>query len=499
MIAIQIFGVVLLIAVNAFFSAAEFALVAVRQSRIRQLVEQGDLRARIVEQLLGDLGRVVSGVQVGLTVANLALGYLGEITLASILAPFVHRVVSRWAAAIEHIAALVIVFGLLTLLQVVFGELVPKGLSLASAERVALLIARPFRWFLNTFSWAIDFLDGFAEKVMKVLGVAAPQSHTTVRSTEELQVMIQQVRDLGLLPAAEARFIQNATELNRIEVREVMVARPDIHALPADASLEDAMKMFATTQRSRLPVYEGSLDHILGFVHIKDVIWLLLERASGEHTSEASFQLASHLRPVLIVPETKASSGLLREFLSRRVSLAMVVDEFGSILGLVTLEDILEQMVGEIHDEFDVVEHPMLLDDGAMIFDAAIKVRDLESQYNISLPEDPSYETVGGFVLSRLGFIPRGGEAFESDGYRFTVMEVDQRRVSRVKVQPLRPRPAPAEIVPHSAETKSPGHDSDAGEHHVTVPPRARSASAQSQTSSTSASSPSPTRGPHGK
>ena len=439
MVALHLFAVLALVGVNAFFAAAEFSLVAVRLSRVRQLVEKGDVRAKIVEGLLSDLSRVVSGVQVGITLASLSLGYLGEITLAGILSPLVEAIPRPWAAVIAHGVALVIAFGLLTVLQVVLGELVPKSLSLARAERVALIIARPFHWFLNTFRWAIDLLDGFAEKIVGALGIVSPHSHTLVRSTEELQVMIQQAQDRGLLPAAEVKFIQAAMELHQVEVREVMVPRPDVHALPAAASVEDTMKMFATTQRSRIPVYEGSLDHILGFVHIKDMIWILLDRArrAEEHLPPLEFQLRNMLRDVLIVPETKPVSELLVEFRSRRTGLAMVVDEFGSILGLATLEDILEQMVGEIHDEFDVVEHPLLLPDGGMIFDAAINVRDLETQYNIALPDDPSYETIGGFVLNRLGFIPRGGESFEADGFRFTVMEMEHRRVSRVKIKPL--------------------------------------------------------------
>jgi CBS domain containing-hemolysin-like protein len=283
-------------------------------------------------------------------------------------------------------------------------------------------------------------LDRFAEKIVLALGVVAPHSHTLVRSTEELQVMVQQARDRGLLPATEVKFIQAAMELGQVQVREVMVPRPDVHALPASANLDDTMTMFATTQRSRIPVYENSLDQILGFVHIKDMIWVLLERsrraADGQPLPE--FRLRSVLRDVLIVPESKPVSELLLEFRSRRTGLAMVVDEFGSILGLATLEDILEQMVGEIHDEFDVVERPLNLPDGGMIFDAAIKIRELEARYNLVVPEDPSYETIGGFVLNRLGFIPRGGESFEADGFRFTVMEMDHRRVSRVKMKPLR-------------------------------------------------------------
>ncbi len=440
MIILQLFSVLLLVGMNAFFAAAEFSLVTVRLSRVRQLVEKGDPRAKVVENLLGDLGRVVSGVQVGITIASLLLGYLGEVTLSGILSPLVAEIPRPWAAVIAHGAALTIAFGLLTVLQVILGELVPKSLSLAHAERVALLIARPFQWFLGTFRWAIDLLDGVAERIVRSLGVVSPHSHTLVRSTEELQVMIQQAEDRGLLPAAEVKFIQNAMELRQVQVREVMVPRPDVHALPAGASLEDTMKMFATTQRSRIPVFEGNLDHILGFVHIKDLIWVLLDRARRveEHLPPHEFQLRSLLRDVLIVPETKPVSELLLDFRARRTGLAMVVDEFGSILGLATLEDILEQMVGEIHDEFDVVERPLTLPDGAMIFDAAIKVRDLEAQYNITLPDDLSYETIGGFVLNHLGFIPRGGESFEADGYRFTVMEMERRRVSRVKVKSLR-------------------------------------------------------------
>jgi putative hemolysin len=449
MIALQLFAVLCLVGINAFFSATEFSLVAVRLSRIRQLADEGDARAKIVESLLADLGRVVSGVQVGITLASLSLGYLGEVTFSWLLTPLVDAIPRPWAAVLAHSIALVLAFALLTILQVVLGELVPKNLSLARAERVALLVARPFHWFLNSFSWAIDLLDNFAEKMLHAMGVKSVPSHTLVRSIEELQVMVQQARDRGLLPAAEVKFIQNAMELNRVQVRELMVPRPDMHALSADAGLEDVMRMFATTQRSRIPVYENSLDHIIGFVHIKDMVWTLLDRArrTEEHLPSTPFQLKALVRDVLIVPESKPASELLLEFRSRRAGLAMVVDEFGSILGLVTLEDILEQMVGEIHDEFDVVERPLALADGAMIFDAAMKVRDIETQYGIALPEDPAYETVGGFVLNRLGFIPRGGESFETDGYRFTVMEMDRRRVSRVKIKSIRPAQAPASSI----------------------------------------------------
>lgn len=481
MIALRLFAVLCLVGMNAFFSAAEFSLVAVRLSRVRQLVEMGDPRAKIVELLLGDLSRVVSGVQVGITISSLLLGYLGEITLSGILDPMVAAIPRPWAAIVAHGTALVLAFGLLTVLQVVLGELVPKSLSLARAERVALLVARPFHWFLETFRWVIDLLDGIAERVVTALGVVSPHSHSLARSTEELQVIMQQAGERGLLSPSEVKFIHSAMELGKIEVREVMVPRPDVHALPANATLEETMKMIATTQRSRIPVFEGSLDHILGFVHIKDLLWVLLDRArrAEEGLFPAEFHLRSLLRDVLIVPETKPASELLVEFRSRRTGLAMVVDEFGSILGLATLEDILEQMVGEIHDEFDVVERPLTLPDGAMVFDAAINVRDLKSQYNIVLPDDLAYETVGGFVLTRLGFIPRGGESFESDGYRFTVMEMERRRVSRVKIKPLQAAsPANASAPPldpkYAAAPASPEHSAEPLEVPGKIPSKVR-------------------------
>lgn len=458
MIALKLFTVFLLVGLNAFFVAAEFALVAVRGSRVRQLIDAGDARAKVVQSLMGDLDRVLSGVQVGITFASLGLGYLGEITLAELFRPVFELLPLPQAALLSHGAALVTAFGIITFLHVVLGELVPKSLSLQRSERLALLVARPLMWFLNVFRWPIDFLDGASQKLVRLLGVANPQSHTLVHSAEELLVLVQQARERGLLRVGQERFIQSAIELSQVQTREIMVPRPDMHVLPVQASLEDVMKMFATTQRSRIPVYENTHDHVLGFVHIKDMLWVLLDRdrRAEEGQPMPAFQLRRLLRDVLIVPESKPVSELLLELRGRRIGMAMVVDEFGSILGLVTLEDILEQMVGEIHDEFDVIERPLTLADGAMIFDAALNVRDLETQYDIRLPEDPSYETVGGFVLSQLGFLPRGGESFDYDGLRFTVVEVDRRRVARVKIQRLKP----AEAV----KTETRAGDEPAGE-----------------------------------
>ncbi|MGB2622633.1 MAG: hemolysin family protein [Candidatus Acidiferrum sp.] len=443
MFAIRLIGVLALVALNGFFAATEYSLVAVRLSRVRQLVAKGDIRARVVERLLADLHRVVSGVQVGMTLTSLAIGALGENTLATALQQLWRGSQGTRTLFFAHAIALACAFALLSAMHVVLGELVPKSVSLARAERVALLVALPFAWFLHTFRWAIDLLDRISGLIVKAMGVSSPLGYGVAHSTEELQIQIQQARERGLLAPGEEKFIVSAIELGQVQVREIMVPRPDMHTLPVEAGLDEVMRVFATSQRSRIPVYRGSEDHVLGFVHIKDMLWILLdrERRMEENLPPPAFDLRRVLREVLIVPETKPVSELLQELRTRHVGMAMVVDEFGSILGLATLEDILEQVVGEIHDEFDVIERPLTLADGAVIFDAALNVRDLDTQYNISLPEDPAYATVGGFVLDQLGFIPRGGESFEYGQYRFTVVEMDGRRVARVKIQRLRPTP----------------------------------------------------------
>jgi putative hemolysin len=440
MFVVRLIGVLALVALNGFFAAAEFSLVAVRVSRIRQLVAAGNARARVVEGLLSDLHRVVSGVQLGITLTSLALGALGEATFANLFLQIWHGQPGMRSALVAHAVALVCAFIVLSAMHVVIGELVPKTVSLARAERVALLIALPFHWFLNTFRWVIALLDGVSGAVVKLLGVTQPHGHNVAHSTEELQIQIQQARERGLLAVGEEKFITSAMELGQIQVREIMVPRPDMHTLPVEASLDEVMRVFATTQRSRIPVYRGTADHILGFVHIKDMLWVLQdrERRLEENVAPQPFDLRRVLREVLVVPETKPASELLLELRTRHAGMAMVVDEFGSILGLLTLEDILEQMVGEIHDEFDVVERPLTLADGAVVFDAALNVRDLDTQYNITLPEDSAYATVGGFVLDRLGFIPRGGESFDYENLRFTVVEMDGKRVARVKIQRVR-------------------------------------------------------------
>ena len=440
MSALRLLVVLVLVACNAFFAATEFSLVAVRPSRIRQLVESGDARARIVQALLAEISRVVSGVQVGVTLTSLSLGFLGEVTIANLLEDMLGGLAGPGELILIHGFSLVVAFISLTFLHVVLGELVPKTISLQRSERVALLVARPFSLFLRSFRPAISVLEGSARLINRAMGASSVAAHAPVHSPEELQILVQQAGEHGLFEPGEEKFIQRAIELGRVQVREIMVPRRDVHALPAEATLDEVLRILAVTQRSRLPVYEGTLDHPIGFVHVKDILWVLLDRQRREEEGAPApeFHLRGEVRPILIVPETKPAGELLSELRSKHTGVAMVVDEFGTILGLVTLEDLLEQIVGEIYDEFDVVERPLTLPDGAMVVDGSLKMRDMETQLSIELPEDPAYETLGGFVMARLGFIPKGGESFEEAGFRFTVMEVERRRVARVKIQRLR-------------------------------------------------------------
>ncbi|MBI3405762.1 MAG: HlyC/CorC family transporter [Acidobacteria bacterium] len=435
-----LFAVFVLVAVNGFFVAAEFSLVAMRPSRVHQLLQRGIARAAVVHQLITHMDRMLSGVQVGITLTSLGLGIVGEKVLADIFSRILAELAIPAPDFVIHGIAIVLAFAMLTFLHVTLGELVPKNLSLRRSERVALLVALPLQLFLKIFKPVIVILEGASSYVMRILGVATPHGHAMVRSAEELQILIRQARERGLLELGEEQIVQSALELGQLQVREIMVARPDMHIVSLAANLEDVMRVFATSQRSRLPVFQGNEDHFIGFVHIKDIVWALLdrERRMEEGHPSQEFLLSPYVRKILIVPESKLASELLVDFRERHDQMAMVVDEFGIILGLVTIEDILEQVVGEIHDEFDVIERPLTMADGAMVFDAALPTRDLENLYQIHLPEDPAYETVGGFVLTQLGFLPRGGESFEHGGLRFTVVEMDRRRVARVKIQRLK-------------------------------------------------------------
>jgi CBS domain containing-hemolysin-like protein len=447
MLLINITVVLLLVAANAFFVACEFSLVAVRPTRVQQLKQAGDPRASVVEALLKDLDRILSGVQLGITMASLALGWLGELTLAGIFKPLLVSVAGPWAGALAHTLAVTIAFLSITTLHVVLGELVPKSMALQRAEKVALVIARPMAVFMLAFGPFIRLFDTASNTLLRTMGFRAAVGHALVRSAEEFRVLLQQVREHQVIEEAQARMLEGALELPDVEVRQVMVPRSAMVSLAANATLEAALAHIRRYRFSRYPIYEGSPEQIIGVLHRKDLFHQLSERLERMERSEAlpPFELRPLLREALFVPETRPLAALLEDFRRKRVHLAVVVDEFGSVQGMVTLADIMDTIVGEVRDEHEPAPAPLTTPEGGpgapragLVLDARISLLDLEHTHRIELPAGPGFETLAGFVLNHLGFIPQGGESFLHDGLRFTVLEMEGRRVARVKIEPLR-------------------------------------------------------------
>lgn len=440
MLLIEILLILFLIALNGYFVAAEFSLVTVRLTRVEQLVKAGVHGSVTVKELAGHLDRVLSGAQLGITLASLALGWIAEDTFARILEPVFAGMSSRQGAALGHSVALALAFMLLTSLHVVLGEQVPKLLALQRAEQVALLIAEPMHLFLRVSQPFIRVLSSCNRTIGRWFGYQERSEHGHAHSTEELRLLVSTSRERGVLEEAQEAMIHAVFDLSQADVRAVMVPRPDILAIPVNLEFDEVVQKVLDFKHSRLPVYEGTIDHIVGVLYARDLLRALHEREKHRRAAWSVPEVGWRqlLRPAFIVPETKPLDELLHEFLERRIQLALGVDEFGTIAGVITLEDVLERVVGEIRDEYEEVEMPLELSGGAMLFDAALNIRELETHYQIQLPRTRAFETIGGFVVTHLGLIPKGGESFVHDGLRFTVVEMDKRRVARVKIERVR-------------------------------------------------------------
>jgi len=444
---LRVFLILLLVAANAFFAAAEFALVSIRDTRIQQLIEAHRIGARIVQRLHRNLDEVVNGVQLGITIVSLTLGWIGEPIVARLVEgiQFIHRV--PHALVYAHSIAIVIAFSLITCLHVILGELVPKSLALQRGEQVALAVAAPMDVFLTITRPVIYAMSRAAGSVLRIFG-SRKLRQGPVHSPDELKLIVTASRQFGQIPAFQEEMIHHALELENITVREVMVARPDIFSLPGDLTLDEALGRVVEVQHSRIPVYDPQRgpEHIIGVLYSKDLMrWIRLRLAVNPTMPGArlpQMRVSQIMRDVLVVPETKVLTELLEEFKDRKRHLAVVVDEFGSTAGVITVEDILEQLVGEIEDEFDLVppEQPVLEGEIAVVLEGSVGIRDLESQYQLILPRDAGFETLAGFVLARLQKIPRVGEGFEYEDHRFTVEEMEGHRIAKVKIEKLEPK-----------------------------------------------------------
>jgi len=429
--------VLALIAANAFFVAAEFALVSLRETRLQQLIEAGRSAARAVQRLHNNMDEVLSSVQLGVTLTSLALGWVGEPTFAHIFENWfgIHPTSQIYI----HIFSLSAAFILITFLHIVLGEIVPKTLSLQRAERIALTVAAPMELFISISRPLLTVISKSASMVLRVLG-ATPRRDKGVHSAEELKLLVTASRRTGLLPKAQEDIILRALELELISVREIMVPRTEIFALPGDMQLAEAASKVVDMQHSRVPIYDPlrGPEHIIGVIYSKDISRYMQHRlrSHGAVPMAQPLTVRSIMREVLVVPETQPVSDLLAELQHRKRHIAVVVDEFGSTVGLVTVEDALEQIVGEIEDEFDVAEPTnAVLSGGAMVLDGSDNLLDLETKFNLELPRDQGFETLAGFLLAKLGKIPKGGESIDHAGKRFSVLSMDGLRINKVKIE----------------------------------------------------------------
>jgi putative hemolysin len=453
---LRVFVILLLVAANAFFAAAEFALVSVRETRIQQLIVAHRAGARTVLKLHQQLSRVVNGVQLGITVTSLTLGWLGEPVLARLFEVWIGSV--PYATLYAHAVAVPVAFALITSLHVILGELVPKSLALQRAERVALAVAAPMDVFLTVTAPLTIGMSRAAGFVLRAFGTREVR-HGSVHSPDELKLIVTAAHHSGQLSPAQEEMLLNALELDNITARQVMVPRTRIFSLPSDLTMDEALTRIVDEQHSRVPVYDPQRgpEHIIGVLYAKDLMrWTRLRlghiAAPPAAMRIAQMKIGQIMHDVLVVPETKSLLDLLGEFQLRKRHLAVVVDEFGSTAGVISVEDVLEQLVGELEDEFDVAStQPVVIDANApLVFDGSINIRDLETQYELKLPQDEGFETLAGFLLSRLQKMPVGGEAFDYEGRRFVVEKMDGHRIATVRIEPV-PVP-PASVSATSAQ-----------------------------------------------
>jgi putative hemolysin len=429
----------LIIMANAFFASVEFALVSARRTWLQQRAAQGDSRAEAALLLLANMNKVVSGTQVGVTICSLALGWAGEVSLARILTPILTPLEPN-AVWLVHTIATGLMFVVLTYFHVVLGELVPKQIALGRAERIALLVAWPMRVFLKLASLPQKVLHASSFAIARHLGASSTGAGMHSYSGEELKLLVTTSYRSGALPEYQQDMIHNVIDLGEVTVREVMVPRPNIVSIPVEYGLEEVIRLVTEDLHSRVPVYQDSPEHIIGVLYTKDLFRVWREQVAQQRSGRASgrsFSLRSLLREISVVPENKPINELLQEFQKKRRHMALVVDEFGNTAGLVTIEDVLEQIVGEIEDEYDWGQPatPSLPGARLLTLDGSISLLDLEDQHDIELPRDRGFETLAGFALYQLGHIPIKGESFLWGPWRVTVKEVQQHRIARVEME----------------------------------------------------------------
>jgi putative hemolysin len=436
-ILLELVGVGILILLNAFFVAAEYGLVTARRTRILELHHQGNRRARDVLRITGDPGRFIAAMQLGVTLTSLGIGALGE-----------HALTREFDAWMATALAIALAYALLSFFHVVFGELVPKGVALGHAEGTALWVSVPVRVFFGLFRPAIWLLRRSTELILRAFGLEPPGAERDVHSEAELRMLVTRSQQQGQIEEGEREMIDKVFTFGDKDVADVMVARPDVAAVSVDLPPEQALAVVLESPYTRFPVYRESLDDIVGVLHVRDLFTAIHDRGL------AGVDLEGLLRQAYVVPETKDLASLLQEFRRTNNHFAVVVDEYGAMVGIATLEDLLEEIVGEIEDEFDVPEEPIeQIDDDVYRIDGMFPIEEFNSRFGTSLPEE-DFHTIAGFVFGQLGRAPEPGDDVSYDGLQFDVLEVEGNRIERLVVTFVeRPQPPqPLETVDDDLE-----------------------------------------------
>ncbi|WP_222918777.1 hemolysin family protein [Natrinema sp. SYSU A 869] len=425
-----------LVFLNGFFVAAEFAYVRIRPTQIEELVAEGRSSAKLVQEAEENLDDYLATTQLGITIASLGLGWVGEPAIASLLRPVLGPVLS---AGTLHLVSIVIGFSVITFLHVVFGELAPKTLAIADAERIALLVAAPMKFFYYIFIPGIIVFNGTANFFTRLIGVAPASERDESHSEEEILRIVAQSGEQGAVDMDEVEMIESVFDLGETVAREIMVPRPDVVTVRAGMPLSELRGVAASGNYTRFPVVDEVADEpVIGFVHAKDVLQAI-EAADGDDAGDEPVgePTARDLaRDVLIVPETRRIDEILAEFRKQNVQMAVVIDEWGAFEGILTIEDVIEEVVGEIQDEFDVASMEPSVDelpDGRYAMDGGVPLADVNETLGTEFEGD-AFDTIGGLVLSRLGRAPEVGDSIEADGYELTVEGVEGTRISRVTV-----------------------------------------------------------------
>lgn len=435
---------VVILATNGFFAASEVALVSVRQSRLRELAEQGQAGAQSALNLLANPGRLLSVTQFGVTLASLGLGWAGEGTMYNLLRGLLDPLHLDVPAGLVHGIAFTIAFLTISYAHVIIGEVVPKNLAIDKADRVAIFAAPALLVFYRASQPFVVVIERTSALVLRALRLSSGHAKGG-HSPEELKYIIQSSRREGHLQQFEQDAIQRLIELSDYYAREIMTPRHSIVSLPVDADLDTVLNVMTEHKFARVPVYEDRPEQIIGILHYKDLMRAWDERRFAHDRRRATrpFRLRRFIRKPLVVPETKPLNQLIDEFRLSHTHMALVVDEFGTVTGLVTLEDVLEQVFGDIGDEHDVVRPMPPPQEQVLQLEGSTTIRDLETRYNIVLPSDAGFETLAGFLLFQFGYIPKVKDSVEYGGRRFTITSIDRNRIATVLIEKLDPKQQP--------------------------------------------------------